>query len=123
MVECPLHAAMGQLAQAAVLQHVLHLEGEWLPRPELLLALEGWAGVHALIRAHVCPATREAPLEPAELSSFVDDALAPLFTPAEAPLRAQLRRTIARCAACGLAEGCPLDATLSEESAGHEGIG
>jgi hypothetical protein len=119
-LECPLHAAMRHLAEAAVLQHVLYAEGECLPRPELLQEVNGWADLHDLIRAHVCPATREAPLEAAELDLFVRDALAFPTTAMPQATQASLQAMVLRCAACRPSDSCPLDYLGDERLLGDD---
>jgi hypothetical protein len=112
MVECPFQLVMGQLAQAAVTQQVLHITGELLPRADLVDKLDGWRDLYRLIRLRICPATRVAPLTPAELDALVDAALRPmgqaepLNTSAQQTL-ARLRAQLSSCAACETTQQCP----------------
>lgn len=106
--ECPLHIAMRQLAETAVLQHVLHMEGELLPRADLVDALEGWEQVYRLTRTRICPRTREARLSAAELDALVENALPRLVPAAEAYLRSHLAQCLLVCGACADAQECPL---------------
>lgn len=108
-VECPFHTVMRQVAEAAVLQHVLHLEGEVLPRRNLVDDLECWQQVYRLVRTRVCPATREAPLLPDVRETLLDVAL-PYLLPTDTPqsLQARLVWQIAACARCSSSQECPL---------------
>ena len=63
-IECPLHVVARELAQASVMQHVLFLEGECLPRAALSEAIVAWADLYQFIRGSVCPASRWAPGTP-----------------------------------------------------------
>lgn len=108
-IECPFHAVMGELAQTAVMQQVLHLEGDLLPRAALVDALEGWQQLYRLVRTRVCPATREAPLTSADLATLVDTAV-PCLLPPGVPVavQARLRRQLVACARCASPQQCPL---------------
>ena len=59
-IACPLHVAMEKIAHSAVQQCVLYLQGECQPRPTLLQELDDWISLHALIRSHICVASRSA---------------------------------------------------------------
>ncbi len=117
---CPFQSIMSRLAETAVLQQVLHMEGELLPRTELALALEGWQQLYHLARTRVCPATRDASLTPTEITALVEVAL-PRLLPVDVPLglQARLRRQFLVCATCASSQQCPLGLTsrsaLSEE--------
>jgi hypothetical protein len=101
---CPLHVAMGELAQVSVAQHVLYLEGECLPRPELLAELECWSSLHSLIRDRICVASRTTPLTDPEFESAARSRLE-----AEAS-QGRHRRLVRACAVCNQARCCPLGA-------------
>ena len=103
-LECPLHLAMEEIANTAVTQHVLYLEGECQPRPELLGQLEVWTSLHALIRSRVCVASRETTMSPEELASALDT-LTDGTDIADSPRLQGLR---AGLAACARATSCPL---------------
>lgn len=108
-IECPFHTIMRHLAGTAVQQHILHLEGELLPRPDLVNALESWQQLYRLVRTHVCPATREAPLLPADIDALVDTALPRLLADAAPPqVSARLRRRLTQCASVESSRDCPL---------------
>jgi hypothetical protein len=100
---------MGELAQTAVMQQVLHLEGELLPRAALVDALEGWQQLHRLVRTRVCPATRDALLTPADVATLVDTAV-PYLLPPVVPVAVQARlyRQLAACTRCTSTQDCPL---------------
>lgn len=106
--ECPFHTMIRQLAGTAVKQHILHLEGEVLPRADLVAALDTWHGLYHLLRTHVCPATRTAALPPADVEAMSDTFLAHSLTPTQASLRTSLCRQLARCAGGQSAQDCPL---------------
>ena len=106
---CPFHTVMAQLAQTAVTQQVLHLEGELLPRADLADTLDSWQQLYRLVRMRVCPATREAPLTPADVAALVDTALPHLLSPSvPVRLHASLRRQLIACASCESPQQCPL---------------
>jgi hypothetical protein len=108
-VDCPFHTVMGQLAQTAVLQQVLHLEGELLPRTDVVETLDGWQQLYRLVRMRVCPATRTAPLTPADLATLVDIAVPRLLPPTvPAQVQASLRRQLVACVSCSSPQQCPL---------------
>jgi hypothetical protein len=100
---------MGELAQTAVMQQVLHLEGDLLPRAALVDALEGWQQLYRLVRTRVCPATRDAPLTPADMATLMDTAV-PCLLPPGVPVAVQARlcRQLAACARCTSPQECPL---------------
>lgn len=106
--ECPFHTVMRQLAGVAVRQHVLHTEGEVLPRSDLIAALDGWQQLYHLVLSRVCPATRIAPLPPIELAALIDAALLHLLPPTQAPLRTRLCRQLGQCALSSSSQDCPL---------------
>lgn len=110
--ECPLHTVMGEMAQTAVMQQVLHLEGELLPRAALVDALEGWQQLYRLVRTRVCPATCDPPLTPADLASLVGTAV-PCLLPPGVPVAVQTRlcRQLVACARCASPQECPLGLT------------
>lgn len=107
--ECPLHVAMREAASTAVLQHVLYVEGECLPRSELVDSLDGWMRLHRVIVERVCPASRQRPLAPAQVPNMLETTLAECLPPVPVQLRAELLRILQRCAACTPADACPLD--------------
>jgi hypothetical protein len=108
-IECPLHTVLGELAQTAVMQQVLHLEGELLPRAALVDALEGWQQLYRLVRTQVCPATRDAPLTPADLAALVETAVPCLLSPGvPVAVQARLCRQLVACARCTSPQECPL---------------
>jgi hypothetical protein len=110
--ECPLHLAMDELARASVTQHVLYLEGECLPRPELLADIDQWFSIHSLVHNRICAASRTTPLEDSELEST-----ARRIRLAGEP-HGQSERLIAACAVCNQARHCPLG-SRSAELTGH----
>ena len=55
---CPLRVAMERIAQVALRQHVLYLEGECQPRVELLRELEASYTLERLIRTRICAVSR-----------------------------------------------------------------
>ncbi|HEU5440184.1 MAG TPA: hypothetical protein VFU88_12920 [Ktedonobacterales bacterium] len=99
--ECPLHIAMRHVAEAAVTQHVLYVEGEYAPRADLNERIEHWFRVHQLVRDYICPATRTVSPTPRDL----DVALATLPEESRARLTAMLRV----CGRRSAGDGCPLD--------------
>lgn len=117
--ECPFHTVMRQVAEAAVLQHVLHLEGEVLPRQDLVENLERWQQVYRLVRIQVCPATRDAALTADEVHTLLDIALPCLMPPdAPQPLWSRLSARIATCAKFPTSRECPLG--LAGDDARHD---
>lgn len=115
--ECPLHTAMRQLAEAAVAQHVLYVEGEVRARPHLVGAIARWERMHTLIRQCVCPATREVAIGAPVAVEIADRTLEGVFTPEQQHLRTQLIRALEACVACTNATECPLDAVPDIERA------
>jgi hypothetical protein len=113
---------MEQLAQTAVTQQVLHLEGELLPRDDLVDALGGWQQLYHLIRMHVCPATRQAPLTQEDVAALVDVAL-PRLLPRQVPLEvlAPLRHQLVACATCPSTQQCPVGSVGSVGPVGSVG--
>lgn len=112
VVECPLQIAMRELAHSAVMQHVLYLEGECLPRPDLLRKLDRWFSLHRLIHTHICVACRTAEVSPGELETALAT-IVPLPSDSTAPLwQRDLRVALTVCAQ---AASCPLG--LSQETA------
>jgi len=109
---CLLHTVMDQLAHTAVRQHVLHSQGEALPRADLVDALDGWQQLYHLVRTQVCPATRAAPLTPADLAACLDTTVPGLLPPTVSmEVRARLRRQLVACATCASVQDCPLGMT------------
>jgi hypothetical protein len=107
--DCPFHTVMGQLAQAAVRQQVLFLEGEMLPRTDLVDTLDGWQHLYRLVRTRVCPATRCMPLTPDDVATLVETAVPALLPPSvPASVQASLRRQLVACANCSSPQQCPL---------------
>lgn len=108
LTECPLHVATRELAQAAVMQHVLFMEGECQPRAPLSEAITGWADLYQFIRGSICPASRWAPLEKDELDVVARRILARIPTSSDPARIERLRRALAQCGACAAASSCPL---------------
>lgn len=107
-IECPLHIAARELAQVAVMQHVLFLEGECQPRAPLSEAITAWADLYQFLRGSVCPASRWAPLTAEELDTVAGRMLARIPISTEPARLERLRRSIAHCASCPAASFCPL---------------
>lgn len=107
-IECPLHVVARELAQASVMQHVLFLEGECLPRAALSEAIVAWADLYQFIRGSVCPASRWAPLNADELETVARSMLARLPASMDSPRIEQLRRTLMLCGSRPAAELCPV---------------
>lgn len=107
-IECPLHVVARELAQASVMQHVLFLEGECLPRAALSEAIVAWADLYQFIRGSVCPASRWAPLDADELETVARSMLARLPASMDSPRIEQLRRTLMLCGSRPAAELCPV---------------
>jgi hypothetical protein len=99
LLECPLHIAMDELARVTVTQHVLYLEGECLPRPEILAELNRWVVIHTLIHDQICVASRTTPLEDSEVESALQAMQGDRRTPG---------RLLQACATCNEARCCPL---------------
>lgn len=113
VAECPLHTAMRHLAEAAVAQHVLYLEGEVQARADLVNAISGWERIHTLIRECICPATREVSIGSAVLTAgIVATTLERMFAPEQKPVRRYFTRSLEACAACQSASECPLGTSL-----------
>jgi hypothetical protein len=106
---CPLHIVMERLAHLTVSQKVLHLQGERLPRLDLVDALEGWQQLYRLVLTRVCPATREIALSSADLATLVHTAVPRLLLPS-VPTSDQNRliQRLMSCASCASAAQCPL---------------
>lgn len=115
--ECPLHTAMRHLAEAAVAQHVLYLEGEVRARSGLLTTISRWEHMHTVIRECVCPATREVKVGAPALAEIVNSALDEMFMPGQQPLRNQFARALRVCSGCTSSAECPLGACFDSESA------
>lgn len=107
-LECPLHVAARELAQSAVMQHVLFLEGESQPRANLSNAISSWADLYLLIRGSICPASRWATLSQAELTALVEGMLARVPQLADPAPIERFRRSLQVCAACPSSASCPL---------------
>jgi hypothetical protein len=105
---CPFHTVTNQLAHTAVMQQVLYLEGEVLPRDNLLDAMDGWGQLYRLVRTHVCPATRQTPLTQENLAALVDIAVPQLLSQVPVEVLAALRQQLVACATCLSAQQCPL---------------
>lgn len=115
--ECPLHIAIRELAHLAVAQHVLYLEGECLPRPEILTELDRWSTLHKLIFERVCVACRTSRIGKAEFDSAVEPILSrgPYPTDSGTSLFQQdLTVALANCRSCAEASICPLGASEVE---------
>ena len=114
--ECPHHVTIEGIAQAAVKQHVLFLEGECQPRSDLLRRLDAWSSLHALIRSRICVASRVATISPDELEHSLDVLSRDLteLKDDSSPLdHRQLRDALAGCAQ---AVTCPLGALSRERT-------
>ena len=110
-MECPLHVAMEEIAHVAVKQHVLYLEGECQPRPELIERLSAWSDLHRFIRARVCIASRGASLSPDALDAALDDLLP---SGEDAPVSSHVRRLRRALTVCAQAASCPLGLASAE---------
>lgn len=110
-MECPLHVAMEEIAHVAVKQHVLYLEGECQPRPELIERLAALSDLHRFIRARVCVASRSASLSPDALDAALDD-LIPIAH--DAPVSSHVRRLRRALTVCAQAASCPLGLASTE---------
>lgn len=108
IIECPLHVAARELAQASVMQHVLFLEGECLPRAALSEAIVAWADLYQFIRGSVCPASRLAPLDADELDTVARRMLARLPASMDSARIEELRHALMLCGSRPVAELCPL---------------
>jgi hypothetical protein len=104
-IACPLHVAMEKIAHSAVQQCVLYLQGECQPRPTLLQELDDWISLHALIRSHICVASRSAPISPDDLEKALGR-LVPVTLDSAIPLQRQYLRDA--LVACMQATSCPL---------------
>lgn len=109
--ECPLHTAMWHLAEAAVAQHVLYIEGEVRSRPDLVNTISRWEHMHRLIRECICPATREISVGASAVAAVVDNTLDGMFPPGQRHLEARFVQALEACAACASTAECPLGAT------------
>jgi hypothetical protein len=124
--ECPLHSAMCELAELATAQHIFYLQGECLPRPDLLRRLQTWSLLHQAISSHLCPATRATLLPVEELertlktiqshrrypkTTDTSDAL----EETEELFQRRLSATLFACEACARATSCPLHEDASSE--------
>lgn len=107
MMECPLHTAMRQIAEAAVTQHVLYTEGVYRPREGLAHEMQVWLRLHELVWEYVCPATRASG---APRPRDLEIALAGL--PVE--MRAKVATAIRVCGSRSRGEGCPLESAPVE---------
>jgi hypothetical protein len=101
---------MDELAHTSVTQHVLYLEGECLPRPELLAELDRWVSIHSLIRHRICVASRTTPLEDREFESAAQSILGASEPPA------QTKRLVMACAICNQSRHCPLGSLADQLS-------
>jgi hypothetical protein len=108
--ECPQHVAIEGIAQAAVKQHVLFLEGECQPRNDLLRRLDAWSSLHTLIRSRICVASRAAAISPDELHCALDALSRDLIDLREDDDRSEYRQLRATLAECAQAASCPLGA-------------
>ena len=115
VTECPLHTAMRHLTEAAVAQHVLYMEGEVRPRPDLVEAIARWERLHTMIRECVCPATREIVVRAPALAEIVDTTLGETCTQAERDIRARFIQALDACSACASTAECPLCVELPTE--------
>jgi len=113
--ECPLHSTMRELALLATQQHIYYLEGECLPRPDLLRRLQTWSLVHQVVSSRLCPATRDTSLHVEELESTLERIRCQSCYPAsdaigetEELFQRRLLATLFTCEACARATSCPL---------------
>jgi hypothetical protein len=117
--ECPLHSAMREIAQLATEQHIFYLEGECLPRPDLLRRLQTWSLLHQVVSTRLCPANRDTPLHLEELESIIEAIRSRLRCPdtadsadvreaSEELYHRRLSATLFSSEACARATSCPL---------------
>lgn len=111
VMECPLHLTMEEIAHVAVKQHVLYLEGECQPRPDLLKRLETWSALDSLIRSRICVASRASRITSSELEDMLDGLL-PVGTDSAIPHQQSSLR--AALGACARATSCPLGTLFRE---------
>lgn len=112
-MECPLHVAMEEIAQVAVRQHVLYVEGECQPRPELVNRLERWLALHARIRSAICAASRSGAISVDDLERTLDALLPP---PGDVDALPQWRRLRRALTACATSATCPLGMDAADAS-------
>ena len=106
---CPLHIAIREMARLAVTQHVLYLEGECLPRPDIARELEIWFSLHALVSARLCVAARTIALDREEFTAAVETIRARAERSALADrFQRDLEETLIQCSACAWSSSCPL---------------
>jgi hypothetical protein len=110
VTQCPLHIAMDELARASVKQDVLYMEGECLPRPELMAELDRWVSLHSLIHSRICVATRSTPLADSEFKSETGRMRG------DGEPSSQSERLVMACAVCNLAQHCPLGSRADQLS-------
>ena len=109
--ECPLHIAMCEMARLSVTQHVLYLEGECLPRPDITRELEIWSSLHALVSTRLCVAARTTPLDREEFAAALEAIRARMKcsdTGAADQFQHDVEDTLTRCLACAWSRSCPL---------------
>ena len=115
--ECPLHSAMRELAHLATAQHVFYLEGECLPRPDLLGRLQTWSLLHHVVSSRLCTANRDTPLVREEIESALEPIRSRMPYPdtsdaieetEELLQRGLLSATLFTCEVCARATSCPL---------------
>ena len=123
--ECPLHSAMRELAQLATAQHVFYMEGECLPRPDLLRRLQAWSLLHHVVSSRLCTATRDTPLHVEEIENTLEPIRSQVRYPdtsdaieeTEELFQRRFLAALATCEACARATSCPL-----HEDAGCGGL-
>ena len=109
VIGCPLHFAMEQLARAAVAQHVLYAEGEYVARHDLIQSISVWTGFHEFMRTRVCQASRVSPMDVRQFDAQLDVMFAALPAPLAPETESRLRSMLVRCVRQGHGAGCPLD--------------
>jgi hypothetical protein len=107
--ECPLHIAMREMARLAVTQHVLYLEGECLPRPDVTRQLEIWSSLHALVSTRLCATARTTPLDREDFAIALEAIRARVECSDTAGRFSQdLEEVLTRSASCASSTSCPL---------------
>jgi hypothetical protein len=110
---CPLHLAMGEIARLSVTQHVLYLEGECLPRPDIARELEIWSSLHALVSTRLCVAARTTPLDQEEFAAALEGIRARVKCSETSgstthQFQYDVEQTLTQCLTCARSCSCPL---------------
>ena len=111
--ECPLHIAMCEMARLSVTQHVLYLEGECLPRPDIARELEIWSSLHTLVSTRLCVAARTTPLDREEFAAALEAIRGRARCSSTSGSTAHqfqhdMEKAITQCLACAWSCSCPL---------------